>query len=99
MEKSSVGRTLNLLCRVCVCVCVCVFIDKLLFWLNPLSERELASIRHDMKSERNQDTRVMESRIECNVLKKKRRVLLLGVKMKLLPVQNPASQTYGNFVR
>ena len=47
-------------------------IDKLFFVPKPLSEREIASVRYVMKGERNQDTRVMEPRIECNVFVQKR---------------------------
>jgi hypothetical protein len=65
MPNSSEGRTLTSLC-------CAVFIDKLLFGLKPLSERELTSVRYAMKSEHNQDTRVTEPRIECNVFVKKR---------------------------
>jgi hypothetical protein len=49
-----------------------VFIDKLLFVTRPLSEREVTSVRYAVKSERNQDTRVLEPRIECNVFVQKR---------------------------
>jgi hypothetical protein len=75
-----------------------VFIDKLLFGLMLLSERELALVSYAMKCENNQDTRVMAPPVECNVLKKGR-FLLVGVKMQLLPVPTLMSQTLRNFVR
>jgi hypothetical protein len=48
-----------------------VFNDIALIGPKPLSEREIASVRYAMKNERNQDTRVMEPRIRCNVFVRK----------------------------
>ena len=36
-----------------------------------MTEREIASVRYAMKNECNQDTRVMEPRIKCNVFVQK----------------------------
>ena len=49
-----------------------MFIDKLLFGPKPMSEREMASVRYAVNGECNQDTRVMEPRIECNVFVQKK---------------------------
>jgi hypothetical protein len=67
-----------------------MFIDKLLFGPKPLSEREIASVRYAMKSERNQNTRVMELLIVCYVFVQKRVTIMVG--MQLLPDPTLTSQ-------
>lgn len=62
-----------------------MFNDIALIGPKPLSEREIASVRYAKKNERNQDTRVMEPRIRCNVFVLKGLLLLLGVGIQLLP--------------